>query len=102
MGKKRGSHVDMLFFTLLRRQSMKIKVFLAMTAFISSLVALRSFVQNYNNFFVAAESVHAVGIIALIWKLTTRKTCSGTNHHIRIPFSVSRGQLNKLLDHKLL
>ncbi|KAF5782354.1 putative ER lumen protein retaining receptor [Helianthus annuus] len=77
MGKKRGSHVDMLFFTLLRRQSMKIKVFLAMTAFISSLVALRSFVQNYNNFFVAAESVHAVGIIALIWKLTTRKTCSG-------------------------
>ncbi|KAK9069030.1 hypothetical protein SSX86_013146 [Deinandra increscens subsp. villosa] len=77
MGKKRESSVNTLFITLLRRQTMKVKIFLAMTVFISSLAALRSFVTNYNNFFVAAESVRAVGLIALIWKLITLKTCSG-------------------------
>ncbi|KAL8260341.1 hypothetical protein R6Q59_028294 [Mikania micrantha] len=77
MGKKRESSVNMLFVALLRRQSMKVKIFLAMTALISALAALRSFVTNYNNLFVASELIHAMGIIALIWKLTTRKTCSG-------------------------
>lgn len=56
---------------------MKVKIFLAITAVISSLAALKTFVTNYNHFFVASESVHAVGIIALIYKLTTLKTCSG-------------------------
>ncbi|KAI3676343.1 hypothetical protein L1987_85949 [Smallanthus sonchifolius] len=77
MGKKSASSVNTLFVALVRRQTLKVKIFLAVTAFISSLVALRSFVINYNNLFVASESVHAVGIIALIWKLTTLKTCSG-------------------------
>ncbi|XP_076894806.1 uncharacterized protein LOC143547207 [Bidens hawaiensis] len=77
MGKKSASSANTLFLALLRRQSMKVKIFLGLTAIVLSLAALRSFVTNYNNFFVASESVHAVGLIALIWKLTTLKTCSG-------------------------
>ncbi|KAK1426926.1 hypothetical protein QVD17_15606 [Tagetes erecta] len=77
MGRKRESSVNSLFVAMIRRQTLKVKIFLVITASICCLAVLRSFVTNYNNFFVASESVHAVGIFALIWKLTTLKTCSG-------------------------
>ncbi|CAI9288333.1 unnamed protein product [Lactuca saligna] len=76
MGKRRSSSVNTLF-SWVRRQSTKAKIFLAITAIISALVILKHSVQNYNNFFIAAESVHAAGIFVLIYKLSTLKTCSG-------------------------
>lgn len=82
MGKKTGSRssVNMLF-ACVRMQSTKVKVFLAITAMISSLAVLKYSVSDYNNFFIASESVHAVGIIALIYKVTNLKTCSGMYIH---------------------
>ncbi|XP_071721203.1 uncharacterized protein [Rutidosis leptorrhynchoides] len=81
MGKKRGSSANTLFanrlFEWVQSQSKMVKILLALTAMISSLAALKSCVTNYNNFFIAREFVHAVGITALIYKLTTLKTCSG-------------------------
>ncbi|XP_052623443.1 uncharacterized protein LOC111885576 isoform X2 [Lactuca sativa] len=76
MGRRRGSAVNKLF-AWVRRQSMKVKIFLAVTSLISSLVALRLLVKDTNQFFLASESVHAAGIVVLIYKLTTQKTCSG-------------------------
>ncbi|KAM0001582.1 putative ER lumen protein retaining receptor [Helianthus anomalus] len=77
MGRRRsGSAVNKLF-AWVRRQSMKVKVFLAVTSFLSSLIALRLLVKDTNQFFIASEAVHAAGIIVLIYKLTTQKNCSG-------------------------
>lgn len=76
MGRRRGSAVNKLF-AWVRRQSMKVKIFFGITFVLSSLIALRLFIKDTNQFFVASESVHAAGIIVLIYKLTTQKTCSG-------------------------
>ncbi|KAI3806166.1 hypothetical protein L1987_22060 [Smallanthus sonchifolius] len=76
MGRRRGSAVNKLFFWV-RRQSMKVKIFLAVTSVLSCLVGLRLLAKDTSQFFVASESVHAAGIIVLIYKLTTKKTCSG-------------------------
>ncbi|KVH94213.1 ER lumen protein retaining receptor [Cynara cardunculus var. scolymus] len=76
MGRRRGSAVNKLF-AWVRRQSMKVKIFFGITFIISSLVALRYLIKDTNQFFVASESVHAAGIVVLIYKLTTQKTCSG-------------------------
>ncbi|XAR58753.1 hypothetical protein NMG60_11014281 [Bertholletia excelsa] len=76
MGRRRGSPVYRSL-AWVRRQSMKVKIFMAVTAMLCSLVALKLFVKNRNHFYVASESVHASGILALIYKLTTQKTCSG-------------------------
>lgn len=78
MGRRRGTAVNKLFVWV-RRQSIKVKIFLAVTSILSSLIALRFIVKDTNHFFVASESVHAAGIIVLIYKLTTQKTCSGMN-----------------------
>nr|XP_043612248.1 ER lumen protein-retaining receptor erd-2.1-like [Erigeron canadensis] len=78
MGKKRGSSSELnTLSALVQRLSTKVKILLALTALISSLAALKSFVTNFNNLFIASEFVHAVGILVLVYKLTTRKTCSG-------------------------
>ncbi|XP_010274063.1 PREDICTED: putative ER lumen protein-retaining receptor C28H8.4 [Nelumbo nucifera] len=76
MGRRRNSPVNVLFGWV-RRQSMKVKIFLVVASMICSLVALQLFVKDHNHFFVASEAIHAVGIIVLIYKLTTQKTCSG-------------------------
>lgn len=76
MGRRRGSPVNKLF-TWVRRQSMKVKTFLAVTCIMCSLVALKYLVTDYNYFFVASEAIHAAGIFVLIYKLTTQNTCSG-------------------------
>ncbi|XP_057964587.1 uncharacterized protein LOC131155451 [Malania oleifera] len=76
MGRRRSSPVNALFGWV-RKQSMKVKAFLAVTTAIVSLVALKLLVKDHNDFFLASEAVHAAGILVLIYKLTTQKTCSG-------------------------
>ncbi|XP_059660090.1 uncharacterized protein LOC132306643 [Cornus florida] len=76
MGRRRGAPVNQLF-AWVRRQSMKVKTFLAVTTVLCSLVALKLLIEDQNHFFVASEAIHAAGIMVLIYKLTTQKTCSG-------------------------
>ncbi|XVF72292.1 hypothetical protein PTKIN_Ptkin12aG0108500 [Pterospermum kingtungense] len=76
MGKKRSSAVNDVFVWI-RKQSMKVKIFLSATSLLFSLVALKLLVKDHNHFFVASEFIHVVGIVVLIYKLTTKKTCSG-------------------------
>ncbi|KAI7726435.1 hypothetical protein M8C21_026189 [Ambrosia artemisiifolia] len=60
-----------------RRQPPKIKVFLAFVSAIAALIVIRLVVYDHDNLFIAAESVHALGISVLIFKLATEKTCAG-------------------------
>ncbi|KAG6548368.1 hypothetical protein Mapa_010147 [Marchantia paleacea] len=60
-----------------KKQPPKIKVSLGVAAGILSLILLRLVVQDHDNLFVAAESVHAIGILVLIYKFTKEKTCAG-------------------------
>ena len=76
MGRLRSSPVNKLF-AWVRRQSMKVKIFLAVTSVICPLVALKLLIKDHNHFFIASEAVHFLGIMVLIYKLTTQKTCSG-------------------------
>nr|XP_043637085.1 ER lumen protein-retaining receptor erd-2.2-like [Erigeron canadensis] len=76
MGRRRGSAVNKMFIWV-RKQSMKVKIFLGVACFMSSLLGLRFLVKDINQFFVASEFVHAAGILVLIYKLTTQNTCSG-------------------------
>eukprot|EP00268_Persea_americana_P010557 TRINITY_DN1430_c0_g1_i10.p1 TRINITY_DN1430_c0_g1~~TRINITY_DN1430_c0_g1_i10.p1 ORF type:complete len:275 (+),score=35.66 TRINITY_DN1430_c0_g1_i10:2383-3207(+) len=78
MGRRRGSRdpVNRLFGWV-RRQSMKVKTFLAVASVLCSLVALKVLVPDHNHFFVASEAIHAAGIMVLIYKLTRQNTCSG-------------------------
>ncbi|XP_008789757.1 ER lumen protein-retaining receptor erd-2.2 [Phoenix dactylifera] len=78
MGRRRGTRGPVnVLFGWVRRQSVRVKVFLGAVAAILALVALKNLVNDYNHFFIAAEAVHAAGILVLIYKLTTKKTCSG-------------------------
>ncbi|CAN6684815.1 unnamed protein product [Malus baccata var. baccata] len=76
MGRRRSSPVNELF-QWVRRQSIKVKVCLGSLLALCALVALRFWVKNHNYFFIASEVVHVAGIVVLIYKLTTQKTCSG-------------------------
>lgn len=80
MGRKRSPAVNALF-TWVRSQSTMAKIMMALTVMIASLIGLKHFVANHNNLFVASESVHAAGIIVLIYKLTTLKSCAGLSLH---------------------
>uniref|UniRef100_A0A0D3DW94 Uncharacterized protein n=1 Tax=Brassica oleracea var. oleracea TaxID=109376 RepID=A0A0D3DW94_BRAOL len=62
--------------TWVRRQPPKVKVFLAVASGITALVLLKFIVHDHDNLFVAAESVHSIGISLLIYKLTKEKTCA--------------------------
>lgn len=64
--------------TWVRRQPPKVKAFLAVSSGITALVLLRFIVHDHDNLFVAAESVHSIGISLLIYKLTKENTCAGT------------------------
>ncbi|XP_015892366.3 uncharacterized protein LOC107426644 [Ziziphus jujuba] len=76
MGRKRSSPATVMFGWV-RRQSMKVKVFLGALLGLCALVALRITIKDHKYFYVASEAIHAAGIIVLIYKLTTQKTCSG-------------------------
>ncbi|XP_044502773.1 ER lumen protein-retaining receptor erd-2.2-like isoform X1 [Mangifera indica] len=77
MGAKKGGSGVNVVLKWLKRQSMKVKSFLAVTFVVCSLMAMKLWVKNHEFFFIASEATHAAGIIVLIYKLTTKKTCSG-------------------------
>ncbi|GFY99399.1 ER lumen protein retaining receptor family protein [Actinidia rufa] len=81
MGRRRSSPLNKLF-AWVRRQSMKVKTFLTVTAVLTALVALKLLIRDHNHFFVASEAIHAAGIIVLIYKLSTQKTCCGDIHTV--------------------
>lgn len=76
MGSKRHAPVNRLFLWV-RRQSTKVKAVLAVVSVVAALVALKLLVHDHSLFFVASETIHFAGILVLIYKLSTRKTCSG-------------------------
>eukprot|EP00244_Chara_vulgaris_P000129 TRINITY_DN1016_c0_g1_i1.p1 TRINITY_DN1016_c0_g1~~TRINITY_DN1016_c0_g1_i1.p1 ORF type:complete len:276 (+),score=23.34 TRINITY_DN1016_c0_g1_i1:2-829(+) len=61
----------------IKRQSMKVKVAMGAVAGILSLLFLHLVVEDHDKLFIAAESVHALGISVLIYKLMREKTCAG-------------------------
>ncbi|XP_073286420.1 uncharacterized protein [Primulina huaijiensis] len=61
----------------MRRQPPKVKAFLAVISGMVALVLLRAIVHDHDNLFVAAEAVHSIGILVLIYKLMKEKTCAG-------------------------
>ncbi|XP_073291548.1 uncharacterized protein [Primulina huaijiensis] len=78
MGKKSSASAPMnKLFAWVRRQSTKVKIFLGVTCVLCALVAVKFLVKKHNHFFIASESVHFTGILVLIYKLTTQKTCTG-------------------------
>ncbi|KAJ7530708.1 hypothetical protein O6H91_14G015800 [Diphasiastrum complanatum] len=61
----------------LKKQPPKVKTFLGVLSGILALLLLRFMPFNRNNLFVVAESVHAVGILVLIYKLQRGRNCAG-------------------------
>lgn len=59
------------------RQPIKIKTFVGVAAAFFALIFIRIMVRNHDNLFIAAETIHAIGIVVLIFKLTKEKTCAG-------------------------
>ncbi|WOK98217.1 ER lumen protein-retaining receptor C28H8.4 [Canna indica] len=60
-----------------RRQPPKVKACLSVFAGIAALVFIRYVVHDHDNLYVAAEAVHALGLLVLIYKLTKERTCAG-------------------------
>lgn len=77
MGTRRGKSPVNAVLIWLMRQPMKVKSCLAVVFTVCSLVAMKLFVKNHDYFFVASEAIHAAGIMVLIYKLTTKNSCSG-------------------------
>ncbi|KAL2933079.1 ER lumen protein-retaining receptor [Bienertia sinuspersici] len=79
MGKKRESPSSPIkvLSQWIHRQSMKKKILLGVFGALICLVALKLFVKDHNHFFVASESIHALGIFILIYKLTTKQSSAG-------------------------
>ncbi|KAM7264844.1 hypothetical protein ACFE04_002527 [Oxalis oulophora] len=78
MGKKRDAPpaINALYLWV-RRRSMKVKAIMGAFMVLCLLVALKIFVKDTDHFYIASESVHAAGILALIYKLIRKKTCAG-------------------------
>lgn len=74
---RRGRNPTQVLISWFKRQPPKVKSFLAVLAGISTLVFIRFVVHDHDNLFVAAEAIHSIGIIVLIYKLTKEKTCAG-------------------------
>eukprot|EP00250_Pteridium_aquilinum_P000247 c10272_g1_i1 orf=303-1130(+) len=75
-GRRSRNPVRVLMFWF-KRQPPKVKSFLAVFAAIFSLIFIRFAIRDHDNLFVAAEAIHAIGIVVLIYKLTKEKTCAG-------------------------
>ncbi|KAI5679936.1 hypothetical protein M9H77_01163 [Catharanthus roseus] len=76
MGRRRTSPVNQVF-AWVKKQSVKVKTALGVASVLFLLVALKFLIRDHNYFFVASEFAHFVGILVLIYKLSTQKTCSG-------------------------
>ncbi|KAF3796011.1 putative ER lumen protein-retaining receptor [Nymphaea thermarum] len=78
MGRRRSSRNPVnVLFSWVRKQSIKVNIFLGVTTVVAILLFLRLLVRDHNHFFVASEAIHVVGIMILAYKLLTLKTCSG-------------------------
>lgn len=77
MGQKGYQSPAKKLLSWVRRQSKKVKTFLGLMTAITLLVTLKLAVHDHNYFFVIAEAIHLIGLLVLIYKLTTLNTCSG-------------------------
>ncbi|XP_031406166.1 ER lumen protein-retaining receptor erd-2.2-like [Punica granatum] len=79
MGRKRDSpSAASSLLRWLRRLPMKMKVFLGLTFAAVTLIILRLTLGSHiHKVYIISELCHAIGIIVLIYKLTTQRTCSG-------------------------
>ncbi|XP_021864492.1 uncharacterized protein [Spinacia oleracea] len=78
MGKKRVSSSPLkVLIQWIQRQYLIVKLILGGIATLCSLVALKTLVKDRDMLFVASESSHIIGILILIYKLTTKQSCSG-------------------------
>ena len=68
-----------------KKQTMRMKICLGAMIALLALVALKHTIHDLNHFYIGSEFTHAMGIIVLIYKLTTNRTCSGTCIYIYIP-----------------
>lgn len=76
MGSKRDFAVNALS-QWLKKKSMKVKISLGILLAFCALVALNFTIRDPRYFFRASATIHIVGLITLIYKLFTHKTCSG-------------------------
>ncbi|KAI3461843.1 hypothetical protein Pfo_018506 [Paulownia fortunei] len=76
MGRKINAALNKLS-AWVRRLSTKAKTVLAVACGLCTLLALKLLVKDHSHFFIASEVIHFVGILVLIYRLTTQKTCSG-------------------------
>ncbi|KAK8959166.1 ER lumen protein retaining receptor [Platanthera guangdongensis] len=78
MGRRRGARGPAgAVYAWVRGQSVKAKAAIGALTAILALGALWALIHDHNHFFVASEAVHAAGIFVLIYKLSSKKTCSG-------------------------
>ena len=84
MGRKRSSPMNVLS-EWVKMQFMRVKICLGAMVALLALVALKLTIHDLNHFYIGSEFIHALGITVLIYKLTTKKTCSGTCIYIYIP-----------------
>lgn len=77
MGQKGYQSPAKKVLSWIRKKSKKVKIFLGLITSIILLVTLKLVVHDHNLFFVIAEAIHLIGLLVLIYKLTTLKTCSG-------------------------
>ncbi|XP_059310926.1 uncharacterized protein LOC132062357 [Lycium ferocissimum] len=77
MGEKELQIPSKKLFLWVQRQSKMAKIFLGVVTSFTLVVILKLFIRKHNHFFVLAELVHFIGLLCLIYKLSTLKTCSG-------------------------
>lgn len=77
MGQKGYQSPVKKLLSWVQKQSKKVKIVLFIVTLITLLVTLKLTVHNHDYFFVMAEAIHLIGLLILIYKLTTLKTCSG-------------------------
>ena len=75
-GPANGSSVTTLV-RWLRTRSQTEKAALLGAAALLTLIVLWYFVEDHDNLFIIAETVHFIGIGVLVYKLTQEKSCSG-------------------------
>lgn len=68
--------------TWIMQQPSEVKAFIAVFSVLSALLIIKMMVEERNNLFIAAESVHAIGISVLIYKLSTGDKDNCTGHHL--------------------
>ncbi|RHN39019.1 hypothetical protein MtrunA17_Chr8g0339361 [Medicago truncatula] len=76
MGSKKDSPVNVLS-SWLRNRSMKVKIFLGILLAFCAVVTLKLTIKDLELFYIASNTIHILGLFALIYKLYVHKSCSG-------------------------